>query len=118
MKSYRPEELFNAAGKLKPEIAAAGSEGEAAHERQSTRQRRILLLEDLQMPDYRNMPSKVHSPGAWTLKRLAKWGNSSATSCGSTLPNQNFRVVQSGRKQLESLAGCSGSDESGSGWQS
>ena len=35
MKSYRPEELFDADGALRPEIAALAPAGDAAHERQS-----------------------------------------------------------------------------------
>ena len=40
MKSYRPEELFDAAGRLRPELAELGPAGHAADERQPARQRR------------------------------------------------------------------------------
>ena len=40
MKSYRPQELFDASGRLKPELAELAPEGRAADERQSPRQRR------------------------------------------------------------------------------
>ena len=40
MKSYRPEELFDENGTLIPELAGTGAQGQAAHGRQSARQRR------------------------------------------------------------------------------
>ena len=40
MRSYRPEELFDADGRLVPELRALAPEGDAAHGRQPARQRR------------------------------------------------------------------------------
>ena len=40
MKSYRPEELFDATGRLEPELAALAPSGDAPDERQSAHQRR------------------------------------------------------------------------------
>ena len=40
MKSYRPEELFDESGRLRPRAGGARADGHAAHERQSARQRR------------------------------------------------------------------------------
>ena len=63
MKSYKPEELFDANGRLKPELAELAPQG----------QRRMganphtnggLLLHDLKMPDYRIHAVRVPSPGA------------------------------------------------------
>src|SRR5205085_324409 len=63
LKSYRPEELFDAAGKLKPELAELAPEG----------QRRMganphanggSLLRDLRMPDFREYAVAVPAPGA------------------------------------------------------
>lgn len=63
MKSYRPEELFEPNGALKPELAALAPKGE----------RRMganphanggLLLRDLQLPDFREFAVAVTSPGA------------------------------------------------------
>jgi xylulose-5-phosphate/fructose-6-phosphate phosphoketolase len=62
MKSYRPEELFDAEGRLLPELAKLAPQGE----------RRMganphanggLLLRDLQMPDFRNYAVAVSKPG-------------------------------------------------------
>ncbi|HUC84960.1 MAG TPA: phosphoketolase family protein, partial [Candidatus Acidoferrales bacterium] len=63
MKSYRPEELFDAQGRLKPELAELAPKG----------QRRMsanphtnggLLLRDLIMPDFRDYAVEVSRPGA------------------------------------------------------
>ncbi len=63
MKSYRPEELFDANGALRAELAALAPEG----------QRRMganphanggLLLRDLRMPDFRDYAVPVPRPGA------------------------------------------------------
>jgi xylulose-5-phosphate/fructose-6-phosphate phosphoketolase len=63
LRSYRPEELFDAQGKLKPELAELAPKGE----------RRMganphanggKLLRDLIMPDFRDYAVKVPSPGS------------------------------------------------------
>ncbi|HVE41932.1 MAG TPA: phosphoketolase family protein [Planctomycetota bacterium] len=63
MKSYRPRELFDDAGRLRPEIAALAPKGE----------RRMganphanggLLLRDLRLPDFRSYAVEVPKPGA------------------------------------------------------
>jgi xylulose-5-phosphate/fructose-6-phosphate phosphoketolase len=63
LRSYRPEELFDTWGRLKPELAELAPKGE----------RRMganphanggLLLRDLIMPDFRDYAVKVPSPGA------------------------------------------------------
>jgi len=63
LRSYRSEELFDAQGKLKPELAELAPKGE----------RRMganphanggLLLRDLIMPDFRNYAVNVPSPGS------------------------------------------------------
>jgi xylulose-5-phosphate/fructose-6-phosphate phosphoketolase len=63
LRSYRPEELFDAQGKLKPELAELAPKGD----------RRMganphanggKLLRDLVMPDFRKYAVKVPSPGS------------------------------------------------------
>src|SRR5205085_6194483 len=63
LKSYRPEELFDAQGRLKPELAELAPQGE----------RRMganphanggILLRDLRMPDFRDYAAAVPAPGA------------------------------------------------------
>src|SRR5471032_3482757 len=62
MKSYRPEELFDAGGRLRPELAQLAPKGE----------RRMganphanggMLLRDLRMPDFRGYAADVSAPG-------------------------------------------------------
>ncbi len=62
LRSYRPEELFDAQGRLKPELAELAPEG----------QRRMganphanggMLLRDLRMPDFRDYAADVPVPG-------------------------------------------------------
>ena len=63
LRSYRPEELFDASGKLKPELAELAPGGE----------RRMganphanggVLLRDLRLPDFRDYAVSVATPGA------------------------------------------------------
>jgi len=63
MKGYRPQELFDETGKLRPELAELAPKGE----------RRMganphanggLLLRDLRLPDFRQYAVKVSKPGA------------------------------------------------------
>ncbi|HUX65150.1 phosphoketolase family protein [Sulfuricella sp.] len=63
MQSYRPEELFDASGRLKPELAELAPSGE----------RRMganphanggVLLRDLRLPDFRDYAVAVPAPGA------------------------------------------------------
>ena len=62
LRSYRPEELFDAQGRLKPELAELAPKGE----------RRMganphanggMLLRDLRMPDFRDYAEAVPAPG-------------------------------------------------------
>ena len=64
MKSYRPEELFDAHGKFKAELAELAPRG---HRRMSDNPHANggLLLRDLKMPDYREYAVDVPSPGAY-----------------------------------------------------
>ncbi len=63
MHSYRPRELFDDEGRLRPEIAAlapAGSKRMSANPHANGG----MLLEDLQLPDYRSHAVDVPAPGA------------------------------------------------------
>ena len=55
MKSYRPEELFDAQGRLVPELAELAAEGAPPHERQPARQRRPAAArpQDARLPRLR-----------------------------------------------------------------
>ncbi|HZJ82161.1 MAG TPA: phosphoketolase family protein, partial [Guyparkeria sp.] len=63
MRSYRPQELFDADGRLQPEIAAlspAGPRRMSANPHTNGG----LLLQDLDLPDYRDYAVDVPAPGA------------------------------------------------------
>ena len=63
MKSYRPEELFDETGKLRPELAELAPSGER---RMSANPHANggLLMQDLHLPDFRDYAVKVSTPGA------------------------------------------------------
>ena len=65
MRSYRPEELFDPAGTLIPELAQLAPRGER---RMSANPHANggLLLRDLQLPDFRDYAVAVPAPGAET----------------------------------------------------
>ena len=79
MQSYRPEELFDATGKLEAELAALAPQGDAAHERQSARQRRRCCCAICGCPISAITPSTVPSPGAVEAEATRVQGSSSAT---------------------------------------
>ena len=79
MKCYRPEELFDDAGRLRPELAELAPTGD----------RRMganphanggLLLRDLRMPDFRDYAVDVPTPGGVDGRGDAgAWASSSGT---------------------------------------
>ena len=63
MKSYRPQELFESDGRLKPELADLAPKG---HRRMGDNPHTNggLLLRDLKMPDFSGYEVKTRAPGA------------------------------------------------------
>jgi len=62
LRSYRPEELFDEQGRLKPELAALAPQGErrmGANPHANGGE----LLRELRMPDFRNYAAQVPTPG-------------------------------------------------------
>jgi xylulose-5-phosphate/fructose-6-phosphate phosphoketolase len=91
MKSYRPEELFDGGGKLRPELAELAPKG----------QRRMsdnphanggLLLRDLRLPDFRDYAVEVASPGAATAEATREQGKFLRDAMKLNLDSRNFRV--------------------------
>ncbi|MHB9100080.1 MAG: phosphoketolase family protein [Sulfuricella sp.] len=89
MQSYRPEELFDASGRLKPELAELAPSGE----------RRMganphanggVLLRDLRLPDFRDYAVAVHAPGGTRAEATRAMG----TFLRDVMQNNpnNFRV--------------------------
>ena len=91
MKGYRPEELFDANGRLYPELAALAPKGE----------RRMganphanggLLLRDLKLPDFRNYAVKVTEPGAVDAESTRIQGQMIRDVMKLNAGARNFRV--------------------------
>jgi xylulose-5-phosphate/fructose-6-phosphate phosphoketolase len=91
MRSYRPEELFNSAGRLRPEIAALAPSGPrrmGANPHANGGQ----LLCDLVMPDFSTYGVSVHEPGATDAEGtrvLGRWLRDVVTYNAG---QRNFRV--------------------------
>jgi len=91
MKSYRPEELFDESGRLKPEIAALAPTG---HRRMSDNPHANggTLLRDLKMPDFRRYAVKVTKPGAVTAESTRVMGTFLRDVMKLNLDAKNFRL--------------------------
>ena len=63
MRSYKPEELFDADGRLVPGAQGAGADGAPAHERQPARQRRRCCARSSSCPTSATTPSTVPTRG-------------------------------------------------------
>ncbi|MEJ2532982.1 MAG: phosphoketolase family protein [Halioglobus sp.] len=92
MKSYRPQELFDDEGRLRPELAALAPEGE----------RRMganphanggLLLHDLKLPDHRGYAYDVATPGSTIGEATRRLGVYLRDVMRLNLPQGNFRVM-------------------------
>jgi xylulose-5-phosphate/fructose-6-phosphate phosphoketolase len=73
MKSYRPEELFDAAGALQPELAALAPKG-TRRMGANPHANGGLLLRDLELPDFRTFAVEVKAPGAATAEATRVMG--------------------------------------------
>ena len=73
MRSYRPDELFDADGRLVPELAALAPEGERRMG-SNPHANGGLLLKDLRMPDWRDYAVDVPAPGTVTAEATRVMG--------------------------------------------
>ncbi|HTQ39619.1 MAG TPA: phosphoketolase family protein [Pirellulales bacterium] len=91
LKSYRPEELFDASGKLNSELAELPPKGEL---RMSANPHANggLLLHDLQLPDFRSYEVKTPSPGAVDAEATREMGKFLRDIMQQNLGNRNFRL--------------------------
>ena len=105
MKSYRPEELFDEDGRLRPELAELAPKGDAAHERQPARQRRRCSCGTCACPTSATTPSRCPRPARPTPRPPACMGKFLRDVMKLNLEARNFRALQPGREQLEPLAG-------------
>jgi xylulose-5-phosphate/fructose-6-phosphate phosphoketolase len=73
MKSYRPEELFDASGALKPELAELAPRG-TRRMGANPHANGGLLLRDLKLPDFHTFAVSVHEPGAASVEATRVMG--------------------------------------------
>ena len=91
LKSYRPRELFDGQGKLKPEIAELAPQG---HRRMSDNPHTNggLLLHDLKLPDFRNYAVETASPGEAVAEATREMGRFLRDAMKLNLAAANFRL--------------------------
>jgi xylulose-5-phosphate/fructose-6-phosphate phosphoketolase len=91
MKSYHPEELFDARGHLLPELAALAPKGDR---RMSANPHANggLLRKDLRMPDFSTYAVAVPSPGATTAEATRVQGTLVRDVMRLNADQRNFRV--------------------------
>jgi xylulose-5-phosphate/fructose-6-phosphate phosphoketolase len=91
MKSYRPQELFDAQGTFKSELAALAPKGER---RMSANPHANggLLLKDLRLPDFRDYAVPVPSPGAVSAESTRVMGKFLRDVMQLNLGSKNFRL--------------------------
>jgi xylulose-5-phosphate/fructose-6-phosphate phosphoketolase len=92
LKSYRPEELFDASGKLLPELAALPPQGErrmsAVPETNGG-----LVLKNLRLPDFRDYEVNVSAPGAVQAEATRVLGAYLRDVIKKNEASKNFRLV-------------------------
>ncbi|MBS0184112.1 MAG: phosphoketolase family protein [Nitrospira sp.] len=92
MKSYRPDELFDANGALMPELAALAPAG---HRRMGANLHANggLLLRDLRLPDFRDYAVDVSMPGAIVDEATKVLGAFLRDTVAKSMRNRNFRIM-------------------------
>ncbi len=91
MRSYRPEELFDERGRLRPELRALAPEGER---RMSANPHTNggLLLRDLRLPDFRDYAVAVERRGAVSVSATQVQGTFIRDVLRDNLDAANFRI--------------------------
>ncbi|MDP1708172.1 MAG: phosphoketolase family protein [Gammaproteobacteria bacterium] len=92
LKSYRPEELFDADGVLMPDLAALAPDG-ARRMGANPHANGGLLLQDLRLPDFRAYAVEVPQPGAVLAEATRVMGQLLRDVMQRNLKARNFRVV-------------------------
>jgi xylulose-5-phosphate/fructose-6-phosphate phosphoketolase len=91
MKSYRPEELFDASGRLQPELAELAPAGDLRMGA-NPHSNGGLLLKDLRLPDFRRYGVAVSSPGAVDAEATRVMGTFLRDVMKDNLGGRNFRL--------------------------
>jgi xylulose-5-phosphate/fructose-6-phosphate phosphoketolase len=91
MRSYRPEELFDAFGRLLPELAELAPKG-ARRMSANPHANGGLLLRDLKLPDFRAYAVPVPAPGAVSAEASRVAGALLRDVVKLNMPTRNFRL--------------------------
>jgi xylulose-5-phosphate/fructose-6-phosphate phosphoketolase len=91
MKSYRPEELFDEEGRLKPELADLPPRG-TRRMSANPHTNGGLLLRDLRVPDFRDYAVDVRAPGTVTAESTRIMGRFLRDVMQLNMPARNFRL--------------------------
>jgi xylulose-5-phosphate/fructose-6-phosphate phosphoketolase len=91
MKSYKPEELFDANGRFKAELAEIAPK---ADRRMSANPHANggLLLRDLRLPDFRDYAIEIKKPGATNAEATRAMGRFLRDVMKLNMPSKNFRL--------------------------
>ena len=113
MKGYRPEELFDEGGRLRPELAELPPEG-SRRMGANPHANGGVLLKDLAMPDYREYAVEVPKPGAATAEATRVMGRMLRDVMKRNREARNFRVMgpdETASNRLDALF-----EETGRSW--
>ena len=91
MESYRPRELFDETGRLRPELAALAPEG-TRRMSANPHTNGGAVLRDLRLPDFRDYAVAVKSPGAATAEATRVMGQFLRDVMKLNLEAKNFRL--------------------------
>ena len=91
MKSYKPEELFDDTGRLRPELAELAPRG-SRRMSANPHTNGGLLLRDLRLPDFRDYAVKVPAPGAATAESTRVMGKFLRDVMKLNMEARNFRL--------------------------
>jgi xylulose-5-phosphate/fructose-6-phosphate phosphoketolase len=91
MKSYRPEELFDASGRVRPEISALAPAG-LRRMGANPHANGGLLMKELALPDFRDYAVEVPSPGSADAEATRVMGKFLRDTMRLNLESRNFRL--------------------------
>jgi xylulose-5-phosphate/fructose-6-phosphate phosphoketolase len=91
MQSYKPEELFDEAGTLRPELAELAPRG-TRRMGDNPHANGGLVLRDLELPDFRGFAVEVPAPGAVTGEATKVMGKFLAEVMRLNMDEGNFRL--------------------------
>src|SRR5208337_1254615 len=91
MKSYRPEELFDGDGRLRPELAELPPRG-TRRMSANPHANGGLLLRDLRLPEFRDYAVEVAAPGAATAESTRVMGRFLRDVMKLNMESRNFRL--------------------------